>query len=576
MTVGDAILNEMKTFYEQAKSGGLETIRWEQLPVGIRAYIKSKYGYELTGLTLGALATIIKEYEDELKKSNLLQLELTKEEKNAMREAIKEVDEFFRETSEMGGILREAEEEREEAEADKFNELVDGIAAELLGMVKDAIAPATVSDILIRVFHFATMDDTNELCYYDSGVYKPSGELLIKRVLQLAFKKANVHFKLTRRFVDETIEHIKRATLHRRSEFDKNKWIINVKNGLLDIWTLELKPHDPGYLSIIQLPVEWDPQAYCPRWDKFISEIVEPEDAKVLQEFVGYTLLRDCRYQKALMLVGSGANGKTTFLKVIIRMLGIHNLSFRSLHELTTNRFATADLYGKLANIYDDLSAETISNTGIFKILVAGGEIQAEKKFRNSFKFKNFAKLIFSANKVPSTYDDTRAFYRRWIIVNFPNEFTGDKADPHLEEKLTTKECLSYVLKWAVAGLRRLLTQGKFSYDDDVEKIEDRYLRASNPAYAFLMDQVEEDPEAAISKDELYNAFLDFCRANKLPTVSKNAFSKQVKRWTRATDGWVKIEGRSVRAWRGIRLKSGSENQKDDEKEGLDVWIIKK
>jgi len=252
-------------------------------------------------------------------------------------------------------------------------------------------------------------------------------------------------------------------------------------------------------------------------------------------------------------------------------MLGRHNCAFRSLQELTTNRFAPADLFGKLANIYDDLPPETLTNTGIFKILVTGGEIQAEKKFKNAFKFRNFAKLVFSANKVPSTVDDTKAFFRRWIIINFPNEFTGDKADPHLEEKLSTPECLSYVLKWAVEGLRRLLEQGKFSYEDNIDKIEDRYMRASNPAYAFFQDCVEEDQDSFVTKDDLYRAFIEYCKQNKLPTLSKRTFSDQVKRWTNAVDGWAKVEGRSVRVWRGIRLKS--ESVEKEKNEGIEAWV---
>ena len=253
------------------------------------------------------------------------------------------------------------------------------------------------------------------------------------------------------------------------------------------------------------------------------------------------------------------------------KVLGRENLSFRSLHELTTNRFATADLYGKLANIYDDLDARTLEDTGIFKILVTGGEVQAEKKFKNAFKFRNFAKLIFSANKVPSTYDDTRAFYRRWLIINFPNEFTGDKADPHLEEKLSTRECLSYVLKWAVEGLRRLLIRGRFSSDKDPAELEERWLRASNPAYAFLMDETEEDPDGTVAKDELYRAFIEYCKANKLPTLSQRAFNQQVKKWRRVSDGWVKIKGKSHRAWRGLVLK-GQEQEK--EKGTIEEWVM--
>ena len=553
----DRLLNEMKELYEEAKKAGKTFFRWEELPPAVRAYIKARLDIEISGLDLGALSTIIQQYEREIEQARAEAIELTEEEEEAIRKAVEEVEKEFEDPTAVG--------------SDKYNEIVKEIA-EILAIYEDKdIRPGMVADLLLREFHFATIADTEEIYIYSQGAYRSRGETFVKRIVQDIFRKAGKLQRLSTHFVNEVLDHIRRSTLRQRSEFDKNIYTINLKNGLLDIRTLELKPHDPNYLSIIQLPVEWNPRAECPRWDKFISEIVEPEDAKALQEFVGYMLWRDCRFQKAMMLTGSGSNGKTTFLNVIIKMLGEHNCAFRSLQELTTNRFAPADLFGKLANIYDDLPPDTLIDTGIFKILVTGGEIQAEKKFKNAFKFRNFAKLIFSANKVPSTVDDTKAFFRRWIIINFPNEFKRDKADPHLEDKLSTPECLSYVLKWAVEGLRRLLEQGKFSYEDNIDKIEDRYMRASNPAYAFFQDCIEEDPDAFVTKDDLYRAFIEYCKQNKLPTLSKRTFAEHVKRWTNAVDGWAKVEGRSVRAWRGIRLKSDdNENKK---KEGLDAWV---
>ncbi len=570
MAETDRVIQELKDFYEMARARGLKSVRWEQIPAVGRAVIYSRLGWKPTGMDLGALYNLIKEMEREQEIKNLPPIELTDEEKEAMRKAIQEVEQLFQEGTDGVGNLGTDEAGAEEGEAEELKQVAEEIGDFLAAFDNDMIKPGPVAELIKDHIHLVTLEDTGEILVYQGGKYRHGGENVIKRVLQIAFERAWHLDRLTSYFVKEVLEHIRRSTMVKRSAFDRDLFILNVKNGLLDLRTLELKPHSPDYLSLIQLPVKWDPSAQCPRWDSFIREIVDEEDAKVLQEFAGYTLLRDCRYQKALMLVGSGANGKTTFLNILQKVLGRENLAFRSLHELTTNRFATADLYGKLANIYDDLDAETLTNTGIFKILVTGGEIQAEKKFKNAFKFRNFAKLIFSANKVPSTYDDTRAFYRRWLIINFPNEFTGDKADPHLEEKLSTPECLSYVLKWAVEGLRRLLIQGRFSSDKDPAELEERWLRASNPAYAFIQDETEEDPEAVTPKDGLYRAFIGYCKRNKLPTLSQRAFNQQVKKWTRATDGWVKIQGRSHRAWRGIRLKSQEQQQ---DKGTLEGWV---
>jgi len=528
------------------------------------------YEFMPTGIETPVVATIISDIKHKIESLKAPDIQLPRVEE-FWEEGTEEEFEEFKQQIEEKPKEQKAYMEHEEHKMDLFEE-VEKISEVLGCYLTEEIKPHLVADILLMNFHFATMEDTEEIYYYEGGRYKLGGETLIKKILQLTFKNLNIHFKLSQRFVNEVLEHIRRSTLTERSKFDKDPWIINVKNGLLDLRTLELKPHTPEYKSLIQLPVIWNPKAKCELWDKFISDVVNPEDVKVLQEFAGYLLLKDCRFQKALMLVGTGANGKSTFIQAIVRMIGEENCSFRSLHELVENRFAVADLYGKLANIYDDLSSETISNTGVFKILVAGGEIQAEKKFKNSFRFKNTAKLIFSANKVPNTIDDTQAFYRRWIIIiTFPNQFTDDIADPHLLEKLTRPNCLSYILKWSVEGLKRLLEQGKFSYTYNFEEVQEQYLRTSSPVYAFVSDMLEQaDGEYKIPKDELYASYVQYCKENKLPIVTRRAFSIQLPRYIRAIDSYTKRNGKTVRAWSGIKFK----DQTKEENKSLRSFLI--
>lgn len=553
MTSEKALMQEFKALEEKFKDA--TSIPVLELPEFIKSWIKGRYGVIPDYIDKSAFKVIVKQFKQDLERKRLA----------------------VGDSSNLDSLDPKPQ-SNDESNKDSIKSwlanVIENVSFELGMYLIDDLSPAKVADIIMHYVNFATLDDTEEIYYYYQGRYVPGGETLIAKIVQEAFRKIDIHARVSRHYVNEIIGHIQRSTYTKRSEFDKDLWIINVKNGLLDVRTLELKPHTPEYLSMIQIPVEWDPDAYCPLWDKFISDIVEEDDAKLLQEFIGYTLWRDCRFQRALMLVGSGANGKSTFLQVIIRMLGRHNCSFRSLHELTTNRFAVADLFMKLANIYDDLSSETLQNTGIFKIIVAGNEIQAEKKFKNSFTFYPFAKLIFSANKVPSTYDDTQAFYRRWIIINFPRQFTGENADPHLLDKLTTTECLKYVLKWAVEGLRRLLDQGGFSQNANFEELQEQYLRASSPVYAFVQDMLEEGTgEDRIPKDELYASFIEYCKKNKLPKVSKITFGKLLQRYIKVIDGWTKVEGRSVRAWVGIRFKEGISNQIKPKKNTLDNFV---
>lgn len=556
-----ALIRELTILEEKFKR--VNSIPSSELPIVVRRWLEARYGFVPNYIERSVFKVMFKQFKEELRYF---------EEKAKKTEPT--TDNKFTDLGIDFHLKVKLPIDEVPEKKPWLEDIIEKVSFELSGLLIDDMSPAKIADIIMHFVHFATMEDTEEVYYYKDGRYVPGGEVLIGKIVQEAFRKVEVHARLSKHYVNEVIGHIQRSTYVKRSEFDKDLWIVNVKNGLLDLKTLELKPHTPEYLSMIQIPVEWDPSSYCPIWDKFLYDVVDEEDVDILQEFVGYTLWRDCRFQKALMLVGSGSNGKSTFLQVIIEMLGRNNCSFRSLHELTTNRFAAADLFMKLANIYDDLSSETLQNTGIFKIIVAGNEIQAEKKFKNAFTFYPFAKLIFSANKVPSTYDDTQAFYRRWIIVNFPRQFTDNNKDPHILDKLTTPECLRYVLRWAVEGLRRLLKQGDFSQNVSFEELQEQYLRASSPVYAFVQDVLEEGSgDDRIPKDELYAAFIKYCESNKLPKVSKITFGKLLQKYIKAIDGWMKVEGRSVRAWVGIRFKDEFSDQIKSKKRTIDNFV---
>jgi putative DNA primase/helicase len=314
------------------------------------------------------------------------------------------------------------------------------------------------------------------------------------------------------------------------------------------------------------LPVRYDPNADCPKFKTFLAEVVpSPEDVKVLQEFFGYCLLRNCKFEKALMLVGSGANGKSTFLYVLTKTLGKQNVSGMPLQIITNNRFALAELYGKMANIYSDLPAIALKDTGLFKSLVTGEMTSGEHKFKGRFDFEPYAKLLFSCNNMPPTPDDTDAFFRRWGIVPFPIQFlpNNPKTDPDLRKKLTTLEELSGTLNWALEGLERLLQQGKFSISETVEETRDRYTLLSNPERAFAERGLAIAPGKVLTKEAAYNAYIQFCGEHGLPTIPKNAFSMQLPRYIPCTDSYTKIQGKSIRAWRDIQLRTDKTDKTD-------------
>lgn len=288
---------------------------------------------------------------------------------------------------------------------------------------------------------------------------------------------------------------------------------------------------------------------------QFFSEVVAEDDIPAIEEFFGYSLYRDYLIHKAFMLVGGGANGKSTVLRLLLVFLGSENCAAIPLQDLETNRFATGSLFGKLANIYADLSPKALSGTGLFKMLTGQDLIDAEIKFGGRFKFVNYAKMIFSANKIPTNYDDTIAFFRRWFIINFPNIFEGTKKNKKLIDKLTTPQELSGLFNLAIKALIRLLANGEFSNQKSTEKVRDQYIRMSDSVHAFILDKINICPEKWIEKKELYQVYTEYCRNNKLISVSDGTFSKHIIKHIRVEDYRPDTNKGRIHAWKGIEIK---------------------
>lgn len=442
--------------------------------------------------------------------------------------------------------------------------------------------PPLLAEDIIETHHFITMMDNEELFVYQDGYYQPEGEILVKQECKERLQDLyRIHY------ANEVIAYIKASTYTRRKEEPPN--LLPLANGILDLTSKELQPYSPEYMFFNKLDIKYDPDATCPNIQCFHKEITQgSEDVLLLEEVLGFCLYRDYFIAKALMLIGDGSNGKSTWLSLAKLFLGNQNVSGRSLKDLDENRFAKADLHTKLANVYADIPDKALYQTGMFKMLTGRDLISAERKFQNAFIYVNYAKLLFSANKVPETYDDTSAFFRRWIILVFPNTFTGEDADPHLMTKLTSEQELSGLLNLALAGLQRLIKKGEFSYNKTAEEIKKDYIRKSSPISAFVMDCIKGDSDAFIVKKELYNVFAEYCRENKLPPVTQTTFFKNLPREIPVIDYRPHVQGKRLHTLKGLRYNLGSEGssvarvfyilikRKDEfeEKEGYHVELL--
>jgi len=436
-------------------------------------------------------------------------------------------------------------------------EKVNGDARKYFEGEPPHFVPMFLADELMEEYIYLTrIDDQNIFIWQPIiGTYCRYGE---EQIINETEKRLKKYLRRCRQL--EVINVIRSRTIQKIKE--ASRYIIVLKNGAYNLKTGKLTKFDPNHFIVNALPVKYDPTAKTDIIEKFVSEIVYKEDIQVLQEIAGYCLWRDYNFHKAVMLVGAGANGKSTFLELLRAMLGNENVSTVSLQEITTSRFAISGLFGKLANIYPDLTDSMLKQTGKFKMLTGGDTIAGEYKYKDMFQFKNYAKLIFSANKLPESPDDTHAFFRRWIIIHFPNTFTADdpKTDKNLIRKLTTEKNLSGFLNWALIGLKRLLKNQKFSYEKSTEETRRDYIIASAPVKAFVLDRLEVDPKAFITKAKLYDAFLKYCRKKKLPSLLQNRFTLELRMYAEyIVPTKRKIEGKQARGWVGAKLVEGQE-----------------
>lgn len=428
--------------------------------------------------------------------------------------------------------------------------------------VKSGVTYPNLGELILNEydFNFITTSDTREIYYYNNGKYHAKGENLIRKLSEdYMGNLSSKHGK------NEVEDHIKDKNYKPREIFNTPKHLINLKNGIYNINTGKIIPHSPKYYFINEIPVEYNPDADCPKIKKFISEVVEEKDINVIQEFIGYCLLRDYPFHKACMFLGSGKNGKSVCIDLIKIFLGEKNVSNKELQELAYDRFASSKLYGKLLNAAADISDAALHQTGKFKTLTGGDTIDAQKKFQDSFNFKNYAKLLYSANTLPKTDDDSYAFYRRWLLINFPNTFEGKKCDPYILDKLTTPEELSGLFNLAMRGLQRLLKNNGFSYSKTVEQTREQYKTLSDPIYSFTQEFISTHTTGYLLKDDVYGKYIEWCKEKDLPTTVKNMFAMDLcKHVPNIRPGRKRINGKQEQVYSYICWK----NEKNKDLEG--------
>jgi P4 family phage/plasmid primase-like protien len=409
----------------------------------------------------------------------------------------------------------------------------------------------------IQEKHFFARDTGGGLYIFANGVYRPGGDKAVLRAVKHLMVEKDMEAWTSHR-ADEVVKFIAvdAPELWERPPLD----VVNVTNGLLNVTTRELRQHDPGFLSPIQLPVAFDLSATCPAWEKFIADVF-PADARTMPwEWVAWLMLPNVSIQKAVLLLGEGANGKSTFLTAIVTFLGPRNVTAISLHRLEADRFSTARLVGKLANICADLPSEHLAGTSVFKALTGKeGQIEAERKFQEGFEFNPYARLIFSANHPPRSADATYAFYRRWLAVPFTRTFEGKEAlsRSELDARLADPKELSGVLNKALEALPHVLANG-LSESESMRAAWSEFRGMTDPLAVWLDANTIDGPDLVVPKGELLAAYNAAARHEQRPTMAGAGFGMALKRLRPRIDEAQRTVNMVPRTWvwLGIGLRA--------------------
>ena len=330
-----------------------------------------------------------------------------------------------------------------------------------------------------------------------------------------------------------------------------NPNVIAFTNGLYNIKDGSFRDFTPDVVITNKIPWPYNPAAYSELLDHTLDRLAcnDPEVRALLEEMVGYCLYRRNELGKAFILIGDKSNGKSTFLHVVKNMLGDSNIASLDLKELG-DRFKTAELFGKLANIGDDIGDEFIANASVFKKLVTGDRVNVERKGQDPFEFNNYAKFLFSANNIPRVKDKTGAVQRRLVIVPFDAKFTPNDPDfrPFIKDELCEQDSMEYLIVLGLKALKSVLGKAQFTTSKRVQGQLDEYEQNNNPIIGFIQE-VGLDGIVNEATNTVYRRYKEYCIANNFQALSAIEFSRQIcKRCGFVTDAKY-IKGKKTRVF---------------------------
>ena len=391
-------------------------------------------------------------------------------------------------------------------------------------VLQEALRPPLEITIVQELMQKRSLKYIENLGFYEytHGVWQMQPDNLIKGYLSHLLGRYTSGNRLS------SLITLLRAETTSKEKFNQQP-IFNFRNGVLDLETGELKEHSESYMSTVQVDYDYDPQADCPLFKKFVNEIMDGREKSILllQEMLGYILYADSSLQKCFFLQGDGANGKSVLLNTLCRVIGEANVSNVEMSSLV-EPFQCISLMNSLVNISTETSSNVKGAEIIFKQVVVGDEISGCYKHKDFVKFRPRCVMISACNDYIKTLDTSDGFMRRIIFIDFPRKFKGANADPDLEKKLAQE--LPGIFNFMHEGYQRVRTQKHFTETPEQQAIMNEFVEIVSPIVAFINDELI-NYTGRMTRESLYKLYVGWCKeTGHQNPASQNAFTMKFRK----------------------------------------------
>ena len=357
---------------------------------------------------------------------------------------------------------------------------------------------------------------------YTNGLREPFKRNRINNIVHHALKD-----RIQTAWYKNSCEALAALTNREEEEWARSDNLVNLANGIYDLKKGALIQHHPKFDCRSQVPTGCNPEASCLRWQQFLKEIFDGDAEKgiLLQEYLGYVLMPTCRYEKALFMYGTGANGKSTVIKILEVIIGKNNISHLTLDDLS-NRFQIAFLKGKMVNLAAEVDTNARAGTEVLKMAISGDTLEGDQKFGHRITFESRVKFIFAMNSPPVIADKAHGFSRKVIVLNFNRRFAPEEMDRNLINKLIEEK--EGILAWMLEGAKRLMQNDAFSIGEGIDQATHNFMASMNPVLAFLEEKCCQGAQHKVPAPLLFAEYKAWSADSAHKPLSKSRFYEQI------------------------------------------------